>query len=163
LTKEEFKILFDKHFDSLRQYVLYRSGDADLATDIAQDCFLKLWEKQNKVDLSTSKGLLFKMANDIFITRYNKEKATFEFLKNFTLLELDYSPHEVMEFEQLKTVYERALTGMGENQRTVFLMSRVDGLKYSEIAESLGVGVKAVEKRMNLALNFLRKSINRDE
>lgn len=163
MTKEEFKILFDKNFDSLRQYVLYRSGDADLATDIAQDCFLKLWEKQNKVDLSTSKGLLFKMANDLYISRYRKGQIASEFLKNFNFQELDYSPQEVMEFQQLKTVYEKALNGMGENQRVVFLMSRVDGLKYSEIAESLGLGVKAVEKRMNLALGYLKKSINRNE
>lgn len=163
MTKEEFKNLFDKHFDSVRQYILYRSGDADMATDIAQDCFMKLWEKQNNIDIPASKGLLFKMANDLFISRFRKEKMATRILKNFSISETDYSPLEIMEFQQLKNVYESALEKMGETQRVVFLMSRIDGLKYSEIAECLGIGVKAVEKRMNLALGFIRKSINRNE
>jgi RNA polymerase sigma factor (sigma-70 family) len=163
LTKEEFKSLFDKYFDSLRKYILYRSGNADLATDIAQDCFMRLWEKQNKVDLSLSKGLLFKMANDQLVSRFRKEQVTFRILKNYSVNEGDYSPHEILEFQQLTSLYEDALEKMNETQRVVFLMSRIDGLKYSEIADNLGIGVKAVEKRMNLALGFLRKTINRDE
>jgi DNA-directed RNA polymerase specialized sigma24 family protein len=34
----------------------------------------------------------------------------------------------------------------------------MDGLKYQEIADSLGIGLKAVEKRMNIALEFLRRA-----
>ncbi|HKJ79797.1 MAG TPA: sigma-70 family RNA polymerase sigma factor, partial [Prolixibacteraceae bacterium] len=60
-------------------------------------------------------------------------------------------------FEQLKSNYEKALEKMPEKQRTVFLLSRAENLKYKEIAEMLGISVKAVEKRMTLALEFLRK------
>jgi len=74
LTKEEFRFLFDNQFDRLRQYILFRSGNADFSTDIAQDCFLKIWEKKDKIDNHLAKGLLFKMANDLFISRYRKEK-----------------------------------------------------------------------------------------
>jgi RNA polymerase sigma-70 factor (ECF subfamily) len=38
-------------------------------------------------------------------------------------------------------------------------MSRIDGLQYEEIAEKLGLGVKAVEKRMGIALNYLRTAL----
>ncbi|MEA1899112.1 MAG: sigma factor-like helix-turn-helix DNA-binding protein [Bacteroidota bacterium] len=48
---------------------------------------------------------------------------------------------------------------MPEKQRIVFLMSRQEGLKYIEIAERLNLSVKAVEKRMNLALTYLKKAI----
>ncbi|MEL7378209.1 MAG: sigma factor-like helix-turn-helix DNA-binding protein, partial [Bacteroidota bacterium] len=46
-----------------------------------------------------------------------------------------------------------------EGQRTVFLMNRSDGKTYKEIAELLGLSVKAVEKRMHGALVHLRKSV----
>jgi RNA polymerase sigma-70 factor (ECF subfamily) len=68
-----------------------------------------------------------------------------------------------MEFEQLKESYRSALEKMPENQRTVFLMSRVENLKYSEIAEMAGIGVKAVEKRMTKALDYLRLNLNTNE
>ena len=61
-----------------------------------------------------------------------------------------------MAFEQLKGDYDKALKKLPEKQRTVFLLSRVENLKYSEIADMLDISVKAVEKRMNLALNHLR-------
>jgi RNA polymerase sigma-70 factor (ECF subfamily) len=48
---------------------------------------------------------------------------------------------------------------MPEKQRTAFLMSREESLKYSEIAERLNISVKAVEKRMNGALELLRKEL----
>ena len=42
----------------------------------------------------------------------------------------------------------------------MFLMSRIDKMKYKEIAEALGLSVKAIEKRMHLALKTLRKISN---
>ena len=47
-----------------------------------------------------------------------------------------------------------------EKQRTAFLMHRIDGKKYSEIALDLNISVKAVEKRIHLALLSLRKEID---
>ena len=48
---------------------------------------------------------------------------------------------------------------MPEKQRTVFLMNRIDELKYKEIADQLGLSVKAIEKRMSLALEHLRTQL----
>ena len=159
MTKEIFKALFDTHFDAVRSYVYYRSGDTELATDVAQETFLKIWEKQLQPDVKNIKGLLLKIAGDIFISRYRREKLALDFSMTFKPGILDDSPEDQMQFKELKNRYEQALKILPENQRTVFLMSRMDGLKYHEIAGQLGLSVKAVEKRMNLALTFLKKFI----
>jgi RNA polymerase sigma-70 factor (ECF subfamily) len=59
--------------------------------------------------------------------------------------------------KQLKLKYETALSRLPEKQRTVFLMSRNEELKYAEIAERLDISVKTVEKRMSAVLAYLRK------
>lgn len=160
MTKEEFKHIYDNYFDPVRNYLFYRSGDTDVATDIAQEVFLKLWEKQLPLDRNKVKGLLFKMAGDMFISRYRRSKVEMDYSKS---LQFDYneqSPEEHYLYEELKMIYEKTLLKLPEKQRVVFLMSRLEKLKYYEIAERLNISVKAVEKRMKYALLFLRKALN---
>ncbi|MCF8357332.1 MAG: sigma-70 family RNA polymerase sigma factor [Prolixibacteraceae bacterium] len=159
MTKEEFKTFFNRYFDDVRRYLLYRSGNEELATDIAQDTFLRLWEKQMTIDPKTVKSLLFKIANDFFISRYRKEKSAFRFFETFKPNEQSASPDENVCYEELTRAYEKALESMPEKQRVVFLMNRIDEKKYKEIAVELGLSVKAIEKRMKLALEHLRANL----
>ena len=156
MTQQEFKVLFENHFAEVRKSVFYRSGDADVATDIAQETFMKIWEKQNSIQPEKVKGLLYKIAGDLYISHYRKEKRSFRFFNSFVFENESQSPEEEMTFNQLKENYSNSLEKMNEKQRTVFLLSRAENLKYTEIAEVLGISVKAVEKRMKNALNHLR-------
>jgi RNA polymerase sigma-70 factor (family 1) len=160
LTRAQFKDIFDSHFDTVRNYIYYRSGDAEAATDIAQETFLRIWEKQPS-DPGNITGLLFKIANDEFINQYRRRKVMLSFRLMARTDRVTSSPEEQMMFEELKDRYETALAHLPEKQRIVFLMSRMDQLKYHEIAGRLGITVKAVEKRMNLALAYLKTAMGR--
>lgn len=161
MTQEEFKILFDKHFDSIRNYIYYRSGDEELATDIAQESFMKVWEKDLSYDEKPIKSLLYKIASDIFISKYRRDKVAQKYLAKLEPSIDNHSPEEQMQYEELKNKYELALSSLSDKQRTVFLMSRNEGLKYQEIADRLELSVKAVEKRMTYALSYLRNALGR--
>ena len=161
MTKEEFKVLFDQHYDSVRSYIYYRSGDQDTANDIAQETFLRLWEK--KFDGEKVVGLLFKIANDLFITKYRRHKLERRYLNNIKIKFNYNTPEEEYQLKEIEERYALALSEMAENQRVVFLMSRVDHLKYSEIAERLSLSVKAIEKRMKGALSYLKLKLGKNE
>lgn len=160
MTKQEFKQLFDRHFDAVRRYIYYRSGDGDLATDIAQDVFLRLWEKQPDYRERENVGLLYKMAGDEFVSRYRRQQLELNYKNSLPFQLYDISPEEELQYKELQQRYEEALSSLPEKQRVAFLMSRMDGLKYHEIADRLNISVKAVEKRMNLALGFLKLKLN---
>ena len=66
---------------------------------------------------------------------------------------------DILEIEDAKKLL-KAIGNLNENQRTTFLMHRIDGKKYHEIAQELNISVKAVEKRIHNALVELRKEIN---
>jgi len=160
VTKEQFKNLFDLYFDDIRRYLYYRSGDTTVSTDLAQDTFMRVWEKGMDLLPEKDKGLLYKIAGDLFVSHMRREKLRKEApgLIRFELT--GSSPEEEMQYLELKEKYEKVLMKLPENQRVVFLMSRTEELNYREIATRLSISVKAVEKRMSAALSRLRKELN---
>lgn len=159
MTKEEFKALFDSYFDSVRSYLFYRGAEKEQASDLAQDVFMRVWDKQLNVDPKTALRLLYKIAGDMFISRYRREMLEMNYRTTLKNDNVDFSPEDQLRYKQLLENYTKALAGLNEKQRTVFLMSRMEGLKYHEIAERLDLSVKAVEKRMNITLAYLKKTL----
>ena len=151
--------MFDTYFDRIRRFVFYRCGDMDTASDVAQDIFLRIWEKRDRwnKDLVKPEALLFKMANDTYISIYRKELCRINFAQSMAMeYDCEASPEDKMLFEELAATYAETLAQMPETQRVIFLMSREEGLKYREIAERLHISVKTVEKRMTASLQFLK-------
>jgi RNA polymerase sigma-70 factor (ECF subfamily) len=64
-----------------------------------------------------------------------------------------------LEEKEFNAKLEKSLSKLSESQRIAFLMNRIDGKKYKEIAEILNISIKAVEKRIHNALLNLRKEI----
>lgn len=157
MTKKDFKYLFDTYFDSVRSYLFYRGAGADDASDIAQEVFMRVWEKQIEIDIKTAKHLLYKIAGDMYISKYRHDMLELRYKKSLNHEKEDHSPEEELKQKEMFITYKKALSSLNEKQRTVFLMSRMDGLKYQEIADRLNLSVKAVEKRMSLALGQLKK------
>jgi RNA polymerase sigma-70 factor (ECF subfamily) len=159
MTKEQFRTLFDRYFDDIRRYLYYRSGDEALSTDLTQDTFMRVWEKQMMLSPDRDAGLLYKIAGDLFVSHMRREKLRQEAPDRIRFEPGSRNPEEELEFQELQEKYEKALVKLPENQRIVFLMSRIEELTYPEIAARLTLSVKAVEKRMTGALARLRKEI----
>ena len=156
---EQFKSIFDEYYHPLKNFLYYKLGDIDLAEDITQEVFIKVWDKRDTVLQDTVKSYLYKIANNLAINHFKSARNRFE-------LELDYhdkasleSPHYIMENNEFAVQVNSAITNLSETQRVVFLMNRIDDLTYREIAERLEISVKAVEKRMQGALESLRDVI----
>jgi len=160
VTREQFKTIFDKYFDDIRRYLYYRCGDEALSTDLAQDTFMRIWEKDLVLLPGKDAGLLYKIAGDLFVSHTRRDKLRQEAPERIRFESGSRTPEEELEMQELQEKYEKALVKLPENQRIVFLMSRMEELTYAEIASRLTISVKAVEKRMSGALARLRKEIN---
>jgi RNA polymerase sigma-70 factor (family 1) len=159
INQAEFDQVFNHWYDPVRNFIYYKSGDAQVAQDIAQDTFLKIWEKKNEIKIETVKNLLFTIANNLFLNRIEHQKVSFKFATSYSRNNLVEAPDFELEMKEFDQRLQRALADLGEKKREVFLMNRIDGFTYNEIAGNLGLSVKAVEKRMEKALAFLRKRI----
>jgi RNA polymerase sigma factor (sigma-70 family) len=106
---------------------------------------------------------VYKIANELWINQYRKSKSVINYQLALSQDDLKTDNEQNLEYEELKDKYEATLSILPLSQREVFLMSRMEELTYKEIAERLDIGVKAVEKRMSLALKELRKALSYDE
>jgi len=156
LSESIFKIVFNTWFDAIRSYLLYRCGDEDLATDITQEAFLKLWTKRLYQNPESIPAIIYKIASDLLVSHFRKQNSENKYRLSLQPEAVTLTPEEELNYHELNRKYEIALSKLPENQRTVFLMSRMESLKYQEIAARLGISVKAVEKRMSSALSTLR-------
>jgi RNA polymerase sigma-70 factor (ECF subfamily) len=159
VTKDQFKNLFDVYFDDIRRYLYYRCGDRAVSTDLAQDTFMRIWEKQMDLQPGKDKALLYKIAGDLFVSYTRRERLKREAPGRMRFEKETGSLEEDLEYQELHQKYEEVLTKLPENQRIAFLMSRTDELSYQEIATRLSISVKAVEKRISAALSRLRKEL----
>ena len=159
MTRQEFKTCFDQYFDAIRRYLVYRGADEELATDISQDVFMKLWQKDLDFEEPGTKSLLYKMASDAFSSHFRKTKVAAKYEQTMELKVESNDPQKQLEYEELHGQYLKALSAMNEKQREVFLMNRTEEMTYKEIAERLDLSVKAVEKRMSQAIGFLREKL----
>ena len=157
MTLQDFEVIFDEYYSPLKNFLYYKLADINLAEDIAQEVFIKTWDKRDTVVRATVKSYLYKIANNLAINHFNSGKKRFELkLSESHDRTISESPQYVMEKEEFAVRLNRALENLPESQRIVFLMNRMDDLTYKEIADRLEISVKAVEKRMQGALESLR-------
>ena len=159
MNKEEFKNIYDNYFDAIRNYIFYKSGNTDIATDITQEAFIKIWEKQIEFNPQKNKSLLYKIAGDLFINFIRHKKVETNYLSGIKFGFVNEYSNNNLEYKELIGVYEIILSKLSDKQRIVFLMSRNEELSYKEIAERLNISVKAVEKRMSKTLVKFRKTL----
>jgi RNA polymerase sigma-70 factor (ECF subfamily) len=152
-------MIYDTHFDDLRRYLIYRSGDQDLSGDIAQNVFMKVWTKKIEIASGNIKSLLFKMATDEFISHIRRKKVEKEYTESIDL-RLIREPDNNDDLLEKKVLFQKALNQLPEKQKTALLMNKMQGLTYKEIAEVLNLSQKAIEKRIGLALKALKQNLN---
>ncbi len=161
MTSREFEEAFDLYYEQVRNFLYYKSSQAELSEDVAQDAFVKLWETRDKIDKSSLKAYLFTIANNLMINKLKRQQLKFKFLNSSTQKTSNVTPEYLLEMQEFDQKLQDTLAKIPDGAREVFLMNRIDGLKYREIAEILGLSMKAVEKRMSRALQVLRDELDR--
>lgn len=156
MTHEDFKSVFDAYYRPLKNFLYYKLADIDLAEDIAQEVFIRAWDKRDTIVRDTVKSYLYKIGHNLAINHFNSARNRFELKLQDHDSRVSESPQYVMEKDEFAARLNRALENLPEGQRVVFLMNRIDDLTYREIGERLDISTKAVEKRMQGALESLR-------
>lgn len=156
-----FNALFRKYYSAMCHFANQFLHDRELAEEIVQDMFVKIWEKRTVLNIETSvKQYLFRSIRNHCLNQIQHEKIKKQYANK--VLE---SAHQEINTEQyylevdLISRIEKSIESLPPKRKEIFRLSREQGLKYKEIADELGISVKTVEAQMGLALKYLRDDL----
>lgn len=159
-----YLIYYPKLVRFAKEYVMLEED----AENITQDVFTDLWEKRELMNrIENMNAYLFRLVRNkcldylkhkVFEQRYaEKMQASFEIEMNLKLQSLDrFDVSELSERNEMEKRIREAINSLPKKCRDIFLLSRMEGLKYREISERLGISVNTVECQMGIALKKLR-------
>jgi RNA polymerase sigma-70 factor (ECF subfamily) len=155
-----FEELFNTYCQQLINFTRNYVIDKQVAENIVQDVFVRIWQRRKKLDPS-------KMIKSYLYTSVKNEA-----LKQLRQLEIEKKSHErilesyedsrpekEIEGKEIGFYVNRAIDELPEKCREIFIMNRYDNLKYAEIADILDISVKTVETQMGRALKKLREKL----
>jgi len=159
--RQALQQLFEQHYPMVCQSVFRFVSDQGTAEDLAQEVFLRFWEKRHSIEITSSlPAYLRRMAINEGLGYLRKakrwEQDEFEpSQRNGS----DYSTEEQYLYGELKDNITQAINTLPPKCRTVFQLSRFEELTYQEIADQMGISIKTVENQMGKALKVLRKRL----
>jgi RNA polymerase sigma factor (sigma-70 family) len=139
-----FEVFYKKYCKRVYKFGYSILKSSDEAENLTQDVFLNLWENRHKVEKDSS------------IKFYVYEFV--EYLKS--LQEINEEPVNVeFEYNELTIKLDKIIEALPQRQKEVYLLHRVGGLKYNEIAERLHISINTIENHMSRALKTIREKL----
>jgi len=167
--KDAFGKLYKLYFPRLYAFSFKIINDESLAKDLVQNAFIKIWESPASVNIENPEAFIYKMVRNASLN-YIRHLKVVDNLKSkvkdhYLGEELYYvdmvgnQPYILIE-KELEVRINDVMNSLPEKCLAVFRLSRIDGLKNREIAEQLGISLKAVEKHISKALHIYRDNFS---
>ncbi len=149
------------YLQSFLRHFLPRQQDVE---DVAQEAYLKAYSVEQDKIIDHPKAFLFKIAKNIAINELTKKTRQvtqyIEESKTLPVMVSTATTENELEAQQTLGIYCEAVAALPERCRRVYLLRRVHGLRQKEIADSLGISVRAVQKHLQKGVLKCRRFIN---
>lgn len=162
-TNEEqaFELLFRRYYVRLCGFANKFLANSSESEEIVQEVFLSIWKKKDQLKFDDQiRPYLFKSVQNLCYNFLEHKKVVNSY---YSVIELvyknqsnDFNTYESVLYSEFQQRVEQGINSLPEQCRLIFNLSRQEGLKYSEIAERLGISVKTVETQMRRALSKLK-------
>ena len=165
----EFQALSQRHCDEIYRYALGLLGSAADAEDATQEALLRLWNHLPRLNLFNIRAWLFRTTRNYCLDQIRRRSrvvspnadldATVEDWPDEVAVDPSFAADSSCQLEQAR----QALLKLPETLRSVFVLYEVNGLRYREIASTLGMPVNSVKVNLLRARQKLSKLIRKEE
>ncbi len=140
MTVTEFNTCVDQYSDNLYRFILKHIKDADVAKDIVQDTYEKVWRKVNDIESTNAKSYLFTAAHHTLIDYTRKAKKQGDYTEA-----VEQKLKHNNQYSDIKEVLNNALDKLPEIQKSVVLLRDYEGYDYAEIGKITGLNESQVK------------------
>lgn len=163
--EKAYEIVFHLYFPRLYAFSYKILNDSELAKDVVQNVFIKIWETRSVFNFDHPEAFMYQMVRNASLN-YIRHLKVVDNLKlkvkdQYLGEELYYidmagnNPYILIEKELEERIHE-IMESLPNRCLAVFRLSRLEGMKNLEIAAHLGISIKAVEKQISKALQIYR-------
>lgn len=152
--QQEMHTLYREHHGWLQAWLGRKLGDVFLAADLAQDTFVRLLNRRRLDDFGDEpRALLTHVAKGLVIDHWRRQEVECAYLDAIAHLPEQHVPCEETKLLVLDALcrIEAMLRDLPEKTRQIFLMAQLDGMKYAEISERIGMALITVKRHMRTA------------
>ncbi len=159
--EQAFKKLFSEFYPALCVFSERYIDNHDVAKDIVQDTFFKIWKSRKNIDIDTSfRNFLITAVRNNCMDYLRKQNLAGRYIEKQTpFIQTPASPEDIYTLNELETMIHVALTKLPPKVREAFEMNRFKGITYLEIAEKMSVSPKTIEAYIGKALKILREEL----
>ena len=153
-----FDAIFREHYASLVRCAEAMLRRRDVAEEIVQEVLLALWQRRDSLVVEDSlRSYLFRATRNRSLNHLRHAAIERKAEPELAAAEPPDAPAPTaLVDEEIEVALRSAVSTLPPRCREVFELSRVHGLRYAEIASTLGISVKTVEAQMGKALRILR-------
>ena len=156
-----FQAIFLKYYPALCHFAFQFLNDREIAEETVQDLFVRFWEKRETLNIEVSiKHYLFRSVKNNCLNQIQHEKVKKQYASQMQeVVNQEPNPDNYFIEVNLLEKIEKSIESLPPKRREIFRLSRENGMKYKEIAETLNISIKTVEAQMGLALKHLRQEL----
>lgn len=163
--KQAFRLLFDEYYSSLCLYANSVMNDLELSQDLVSDCFVRLWERKETIQIESSlkNYLLLSVRNSIYSYLRSPESRKADL--NSIIERLENTPVEEYNLEKEEVILRvrKLIEELPQQRKKILELAAFQGKSYREIGEILGISVNTVNTQMSRAYRFLRDRLIEDD
>ncbi len=154
-----FRLLYDNYHNKVFFYILRFTGSRQLAEDILQEVFIKVWVGREKMkDIRSLDAWLFTLAKHKIINGFKRLSLEHTVIAEIadTMEEPVDATTQVVDYNEIKRALQTAIEQLPPQQKIVYRLRREQGLKNDEIASKLNISPLTVKKHIAQASQAIR-------
>lgn len=165
-NEKAFEVLYTLYYQKLHKFLLKTvQGQEESTLDILQEAFLRVWLNRDRLmEIENFQAWIYKVVSTEALTQIRKElhiKTKADRLKSSLEGEEQTLTPKHLEISEIKAIVNQAVQRLPHQRRTIYVLSREEGLSPLEIAIKLNISINTVYNTLTVALKSIRQDLSK--